>query len=435
MKRFFAGIVFLAFSSLVLPAVDMRLTVDEAVEMARENNISLKQANISFNSLKRQKWTSYGGLIPSVTGSFTYHSPNEKPVAPLAYDSTLSGGVNISWTITPMMFTNIFQAKLSYDSGEISYEQATRSIELSVRQLFANLLYQAAYAEAQKKNLNLLEDQYQQANTLYRNGRTSELDMMSAQVRMETAKPAVLSARINYDNNLDQFKNLLGIDSDTNLLLDGDLSSIFSLGEIDFSSLSGQSLDVAAAEKSLEIAKFGLLAARINLYSPAIQLGWGYQPSATNETLDQEWKDGGAFSATISLSVDKFLPLSSYFQQVFSAKDNVRNAELNLSNAITNFQTELSSSMRTIIQSRQAVDSLKSSYELSEKTLEMTRIAYNSGVKDYLSLQSATDARLQSEVALLQGALGLFVSILDYENKLNLPFGTISSMTVPAESN
>ncbi|MBQ5780323.1 MAG: TolC family protein [Spirochaetaceae bacterium] len=435
MKKFFAGIIFLAFCSLVLPATDMRLTATDAVQMALENNISLKQAQISFNSLKRQKWTSYGGLIPSVNGSFTIHSPNEKPVAPLAYDYTLSAGVNISWTITPMMFTNIFQAKLSYDSGEISYEQATRSIELSVRQLFANLLYQSAYAEAQEKNLKLLEEQYRQASTLYRNGRTSELDMMSAQVRMETAKPSVLSARINYDNNLDQFKNLLGIPSDTNLLLDGDLSGIFAIKEIDFSSLSGKSLDVAAAEQSLKIAKFGLLAARINLYSPVIQLGWGYQPSATNETLDQDWKDGGSFSATISLSVDKFLPLSSYCQQVFSAKDNVRNAELNLSNTITNFQTQLSSSMRTIIQSRQAVESLKSSYELSEKTLEMTRIAYNSGVKDYLSLQSATDSRLQSEVALLQGALGLFVSILDYENKLNLPFGTISSLAVPAESN
>ena len=281
----------------------------------------------------------------------------------------------------------------------------------------------------------MLEEQYQQASTLYRNGRASELDMMSAQVRMETAKPAVLSAKIAYDNNLEQFKSLLGISQSDNLSLDGDLTSIFTIGEIDFSSLSGKSLDVAAAEQALKIANFGLLASRINLYSPAIQLGWAYQPSATNKTLDQEWTDGGAFTATISLSIDKFLPFSTSFQQVFSAKDNVRNAELNLSNAKTNFQTTLASSMRTIIQSRQAVESLKASYELSNKNLEMTRIAYNSGVKDYLSLQSATDSRLQSEVALLQGALGLYVSILDYENKLNLPFGTISSQSVPVEEN
>ena len=357
MKKFLAGVILLAICTLVLSAADMRLTADDAVAMAQKNNISLKQADISFNALKRQRWTSFGGIIPSVTGSFTYRSPNEKPVAPLAYDSTLTAGVNVSWTVTPMMVTSIFQAKLSYEAGEINYEQASRSIELSVRQLFANLLYQSAYASAQEKNLKLLEEQYQQASTLYRNGRASELDMMSAQVRMETAKPAVLSAKIAYDNNLEQFKSLLGISQSDNLSLDGDLTSIFTIGEIDFSSLSGKSLDVAAAEQALKIANFGLLASRINLYSPAIQLGWAYQPSATNKTLDQEWTDGGAFTATISLSIDKFLPFSTSFQQVFSAKDNVRNAELNLSNAKTNFQTTLASSMRTIIQSRQDPES------------------------------------------------------------------------------
>ena len=146
MKKFLAGVILLAICTLVLSAADMRLTADDAVAMAQKNNISLKQADISFNALKRQRWTSFGGIIPSVTGSFTYRSPNEKPVAPLAYDSTLTAGVNVSWTVTPMMVTSIFQAKLSYEAGEINYEQASRSIELSVRQLFANLLYQSAYA-------------------------------------------------------------------------------------------------------------------------------------------------------------------------------------------------------------------------------------------------------------------------------------------------
>ena len=62
----------------MLSAVDLRLTADEAVKMAMSNNLSIKQADVSFKGLKVQKITSFGGLMPSLSGNFSFSSPAVK---------------------------------------------------------------------------------------------------------------------------------------------------------------------------------------------------------------------------------------------------------------------------------------------------------------------------------------------------------------------
>jgi outer membrane protein TolC len=81
--------------------------------------------------------------------------------------------------------------------------------------------------------------------------------------------------------------------------------------------------------------------------------------------------------------------------------------------------------VRKINQAIYQIDSLKSNVELAEKTYNMTKSAYNYGNTDLLNLQSASDKVLSASVNLKYQAYSLISTILQLENLLGIPYGTL----------
>ena len=77
-------------------------------------------------------------------------------------------------------------------------------------------------------------------------------------------------------------------------------------------------------------------------------------------------------------------------------------------------------------QSKASLSLRQKSIELAQKTYDMTLTAYNHGTKDLLSLQTASDNLLQAKVNLMHEAYTLSSAILDLENTIGVPFGTLS---------
>ena len=82
--------------------------------------------------------------------------------------------------------------------------------------------------------------------------------------------------------------------------------------------------------------------------------------------------------------------------------------------------------MNKIKQLQSAITLRKQSIDYARQSYDLTLDAYNNGKKDILTLQSASDSLLQSKVNLKSEAYSLIKAILELENTIGVPFGTLS---------
>lgn len=337
---------------------------------------------------------------------------------------SLSGSVNLS--LKTNLYTEINGARLNYEKGLLTYNEAVRKIELSVRKNFYNLIYQQENLALQKRSLETSRTQYLNNEEKFRNGKISELDSFTSRVNYESKKPVVESAEINFQNDLASFKQILGIPQKTEVSLAGSLDEILNLKEISFESLpkvNEPAPDVKAAECNVEIAKNSLLDTRFSAYAPTVSGSYSYGKSK-NSSLD-EWSTTNQISVGVSVPLDGILPWSSRAVNIKTQKNALDTAEKSLEDAKTSVAVQTESYIRKINQAVSQLDSLKSTEELANQTYQMTLAAYNYGKTDFLSLQNANDSVLSAGVNLKSQAYTLISTILDLESVLGIEFGTL----------
>lgn len=395
-----------------------KITIDDAVNLAFENNIDIKMSDNSLKLLKKQKDFSWNSISPTLNASGNFTQNFEGDVNSLS----ISGGVNLA--ISSNLYTSIRNANLNYESGKITAEQKRKLIELNVRTAFYGLLYEKENISLQKRGLETSENQYKQNQEKFKKGQMSELDVLTSRVNYEQKKPSVEAAIVAYQNDLALFKQIIGIDQNQELEIIGSLDDVLNIKSINLSDSEVVPPDVLLAEKSLEIAENSLLASRFSAYIPTISAGFNYGKAKSSGS--DEWNTTNNLSVGVSIPLDSILPWSAKNINVAVSKKNVEDAKLNLEKTNTTVYVQIGNLVRKINQAIYQINSLKSNVELAEKTYNMTRTAYNYGKTDLLNLQSASDNVLSASVNLKYQAYSLISTILQLENLLGIPYGTLS---------
>lgn len=411
LKRSFVLFVSLLFLNL-LSAEGKILAIEDAVRLAKENNISVKKAENDLDSLAVQNKYSWNSVSPTATLSGNISDDIENDSSSFSF----SGSVNLN--LKTNLYSEIKGAKLNYEKGLLTYSEAVRQIELSVRKKFYNLIYQKENLVLQNRSLETSRAQYLNNEEKFKNGKISELDAFTSRVNYESKKPVVESAEINFQNDLASFKQLLGIPQETEIALDGSLDDFLNLKEISFGLLpkvDEPAPDVKSAEYDVEIAKNSLLNLRFSAYAPVITGSYSYGKSKNQ------------LSVEVSVPLDGILPWSSRAVDIKKQKNALDTAEKVLEDAKTTVAVQTESYIRKINQAVKQLDSLKSTEKLAEQTYKMTLAAYNYGKTDFLSLQNANDSVLSAGVNLKSQAYTLISTILDLESVLGLEFGTLET--------
>ena len=426
MRFLFKSFVFVstifAFSALsaFAEAEKKSLTVDDAVKMAVENNISLKEQDITLKGLERSSKYAWNSVSPSLDAGASY----SKPVFPSENgDGTSSVYGTASLSFTPSLFTTIKSAKMNYENGKLTYDTAVKTVELNVRKAFYKILYDKDNVKLQEQNLESAEKQYQQNLQKYNQGGISRLDVLSAQVSVENQKPKVQSAKTTLENDLASFKQTLGVAQEVEIELSGSLDELLEIGEITIEDVEMNSATLKKLENKLDLAKTSVLAARLSGYAPTLSASYRAQLSKTGSN---DAVKSGSVSASVSIPLDSWLPWSSAAVKIADAKDDVETLELQIEDEKTTLKVSTDSYLRSIAESKSSIKSLQASVNLAKETYDMTLTAYQRGTKDLLSLQSALDNLSAAQVNLKSEAYSLISSILELENELGVPFGTLT---------
>lgn len=397
------------------------LTLEECISLAKENNLSIKVQKNTLNDLKRKNETSWNSVSPSIKGDAAFQDDFINKTESFA----ISGSLGL--TLSTNLYSTIKGAKLNYENGLLTYNQAVKQIEMSVWKTFYDLIYKTEYFSFQSQNLLTAKKNYEQNLEKFKNGKISELDVMSSRVSYEQKKPVLEESRIDLTNNLELFKNIIGVDFDDEIKLDGSLDFLLELKDIKLPPKENPSPDVQAAKFAVEIAENNLLAQRFSSYSPVITGTYKY-----GQTLNIDnslWNETSSLSVGVSIPLDSYLPWSSNAVSINSKKESLESAKLNLEDAEKSIRVNTENALRKINQIISMLEVSKETVALAKKTYEMTETAYNYGKTDFLTLQNASDNVLNAEVSLKNQAKTLMETLLDTEYLLGLEFGTILKLS------
>ncbi len=439
-----------------------KISIEEAIQLATDNNISLKRNKLSLDLLAKKNATSWNNLSPTISisgsygdslenDSYRYSVSDYKNFSASSSSNTgsLFPGDNanysltgsISLNLTPSVYTTIRAAYLNYEDGKYSYEQAIKTVELNLRKAFYSILYQQENIALQTRNLQTAEQQYNLNLDKYNKGNLSELDLLTSQVNYENLKPTLDSSVITYENNIASFKQILGIEQDVEIELEGSLEDALPKSPITVDSTLDQIPSIVTIENQIESAKNSLLATRFSAWGPTITASWSYGLSSSGSSSasysagnwgtssSSSWGSSSSLSIGLKIPLDGYLPWSSGAMSIESQKTTVKDLQLQLENEKTNVSIEIQNYLNQIAQAQLQLDSLQKNVELSQKTYDMTLTAYNHGSKDLLTLQNASDSLMKAKNSQQSQYYTLISAILDLENTLGIPFGTLGQET------
>ncbi len=396
-----------------------KLTVDDAVILAADNNISLQRQRISLNTLEKKKDTSWNGISPSLSASGNMSIPFEEN-SKMSYSISASASLNF----TPSLFTAIKTAKLNYENGVTSYENAVRTVELNVRKVFCNLLYTKENIQLQERKLETAKSLYESNLAKYNRGQLSELDLLNSQYNYESTIPTLQSLQINYDNSIATFKQTLGLNQSEEIELVGNIEDFLNIGKIEINKNIEEVPAVKTILANMELAKTQLLATRFSAWGPSLSASYSYGKSGNFESSDLR-TTGNALSLSLRIPLDGFLPWSNGALSIANQKANLQDLELQLKEKKESTELEIQNSIKKIEQAQAQLNVLENNVELAQKRYNMTLTAYNHGSKDLLTLQNASDALMTARINLSSQKITIFSAILDLENILGVPFGTL----------
>ena len=360
-----------------------------------------------------------GGVNGSKPGTFDTFADSDPTVSWSA-----SGSVSLNFT--PALATTIKSARLAYESGQMSYENTRRSIELSVRKTFYSLLYFNENLELQHRSLETARQTYESNLSKFNQGRLSEMNLLTSQYNYESKIPAVTNLHTTYENNLDNFKIILGLDLNDEIELTG------SLVELAAAELNNKLLDVNIEElpsikmllKNIESSENSLMATRFSAYGPSLSLSGS---AGTNGGIkpSSDPRVSLSYSATIRIPLDGYLPWSNGSVSVQAQKESLEKLKQNLEQTKKTTEISIRNSYNAIKQAKAQLAVYEKNMELMQKTYDMTRASYNAGSTDFLTLQKAEDNLYQAKYNVENQRYSIISAVLDLENTLGIEFGSL----------
>lgn len=443
------------------------LTVEEAVNHALENNKSLKSSAIDLEIKKRASQYGWNTFLPSAgisataartTANSTFNSISQNiitqgrlgaleggvPLPPQMYDSIVKNAgyedteklhwamvlpsISVQWNFNLAMIDSIRAAKVQYEQGQITWDQAQRDMEVNIRKLFYGILLSKENLDIQREKLENAQKRYNQATINYRNGLVPEMSVLNAQVTYENQKPTVMSTEQSLKQTMDTFAFLLGFPYGTNIELDGSIETAYV--NVDASDLVEKYLeknkDIISLKKNIELLKISINAKRLSTFTPSLSVNYSFSPTAY---AAGKWADDFADADTGSLSFTlvysnllDMLPFSANMQSLKDSKQQLKQAEFGLEQLVQNTEIEIHSLVGNLNKCEANITAMEKTVELAKMAYESTLKAYNSGTAELLDVQESENSYEQARMGLSSEKNNYISALLDLETKLNMKF-------------
>jgi outer membrane protein TolC len=403
----------------------IRLDESAAVERALKENLSLRaqQTTIATQARNADLW--WNRLVPSFSvGSSLIRHNEEITPPPTAAPYSLSFALDLEarMTLTPGVAADVRSERDELEAAQSRYTDAGRSIERQVRRLFYSLLLDFERIQVAEFTRDLARETLEQTATDFRLGRVDSRTLRQAELGTQQAELRLRETRSQYEDSLAVFKNLVGIEEEAPLLLEGELP-----GEDFFRTMKSPEYapdlrpDISAMDAELRAQGERITSMERGRSFPALGVAASWTPrtgdpfNPGNEGIYGEWNDTGGVSLSLRFELQELFPFSRSGTSLNTAEARLESLRLQKQDAVEAGLREYHSLLRRIDTRIAALDSRRMNLNLAREIYDLTDQAYRAGTTDLLTLRSARSEVEAARLDLLQETFNIKSDLIDLE--------------------
>ena len=374
-------------------AQDKIWTLEQCVDHALDNNITILQAENSLLSSKQDIISAKGNFLPSINSNLSGGaSLGNIEVFPGEFRDrefySTSVGIGFSQSVFNG-FRNINllnQSKLNLERNQFELEKFKDDISLNVANTYLNVLFNKENLELAKLQVEFSEFQVNQVKTLVEAGSEPNSTLIETKATYSRDIQNLTIAENNHDLALLTLAQLLQlpyenfdvevieIDTPSANLMYNDIAPILNYA------LQNRN-EIKVAERDIDLAKLGTKISK-SAYLPNVSMGYGFNASAnfSNLTVDDELLDQLNVNKGHSINMNISIPIFNRNQtkaQVKKSKILEETTNLALEQAKINLESTI---QRAFTDARAALKS----YEAAQLSLQSQEVAFQNSQERFI---------------------------------------------------
>jgi len=391
---------FFCFFSILCSAQDL-LTVEDAVATALTNNYDIQLSATDLKIDQQNVSLANAGLLPTLSGTLNQNNNiqyskqvrTDGTVQELnnARNNSLTYGVNLGWTIFDgfRMFARYDQLKTLQKLGETELKFAVLTSVNDVMGTYFNIVQQQQMLKALDTAIVISKQRVTTADNRFKIGKAARLEVLNAQVDLNTDQTNFLRQREQYENSKTYLNQLMARDLTTKFIVVDSVTTDDKLQLADLLNLSGQQ------NPQIQIAMINKRVAELNLKQvksmryPQIDVSTGYLFSDSESSLGfARTNNSRGLNYGIAASINIF---DGFLQK---RNENIAKLQIASSDIIIKQQTQainsqLISAYQTYITNLELVQLEAKNVQIAQQNLDITMEKYRIGTITTLEVRTA----------------------------------------------
>jgi len=410
--------ILLLFVCIILTAQNKLWTLQECVDYALENNISVKQGENTLLINEQDIKAAKGNFLPSL-GANLGHSltlGNAEVFSGQFVDRT-SNSTNVGISANQTIFNGfrnsyIFkQSQLNLETNELSLQKIKDDISLNVANAYLNVLFNKERLQTAEAQHDFSSKQLQQVKDLVDAGVQPKANVFDAEATLSSDAERLTVADNNHTLALLSLSQLLQIpfegfmietievDKPSALLMYNDINPILKFAFENRSEIKVAQKNIENAEFSTEISKSGFL--------PTVSFNYRFGSNVfytnlrnTEDKFFNQLNDQKNQSFSLNVNIPIF---SRFANKTAVAKSKIReeNFKLDLSQAKLTLESNIQLAFTNAQAALKAFTAAEKSLEAQELAFSNSQERYNLGAMNSFELEQARIRLINAESSLI----------------------------------
>lgn len=419
----------------------MRLTLQEAIDLALSENPTIKVADLEVERYDYVRKEMLGNLYPSLSasGTYTYAVVKSEISKGLSFgaDNTIAAAAEVGLPlVVPAVWRSIKMTKVQMENA-VELARASRiDMVNAVKKAYYNILLAEQSLAVLRSSEATVSKTVEDTRVQYEHGLASEYNLLTAEVQLSNLQPSIIQTA----NSIDIAKRLLKmylslpenidialvgtLDDFRDAILNGgeelstDVSENSTLKQLDIQAeLLQQNLKLTQTSRMPTLAAFGQFAFSGNdMQRPdfSAMMGGGATGGTTGSTGNagtaEAVKKSFYWQHPISIGVSLSVPIFSGFKntnKVRQVRNQIRQLELQRDYVAKSTDVQVRSSINNLLTAREKMFANEKTVAQAQKAYDISNTRYKAGAGTILELNTA-------ELSLTQAKLNYSQAIYDY---------------------
>jgi len=401
-------------------AQDKKWTLQECVNHALDNNISVKKSELTIKLRNEDVISRKGNFYPTISASasqnLSFGSAQDRVTFQRvnATSHSTSLGLNAGITVfNGFRIINQFeQAKIGLEASKYDLDKLKDDISLMVVNSYLNVLFNKENLKIAQSQVEVSQQQVNQVSKLVEAGVKPKANLLEVEASLANDEQKVVTAQNSLDLALLNLSQTLQLDyigfeiEDINvgepsaLLMYNEALPIYNIALSNRSEIKSAELNVESAAKGVEIAKSGFLPTLSLNYNFGSAASFLELPLVNNKAFFYQLDNNKSNNFSLSLNI----PIFSGFQ----VKSNVNSAKINQEISLYNLEDskiqlreiieraymDAKAALKTFVAAKKNVNAQEESFKNSQES-------YNLGVMTSFDFEQVRNRLLNAQSSLI----------------------------------